>query len=142
LILLDTSVLSYAVGEEHPLRDPSRRMIEAAASRADRITTTIEVIQEFTHVRSRRYPRANAVSMARSYIDLLSPLIQIDADDLDLGLKLYERHESLGAFDAVLAAVALSLGAEALVSGDAAFGSVPKLRFVSLDSAELDELLS
>jgi predicted nucleic acid-binding protein len=142
LILLDTSILSYAVGGEHPLRDTSRRVIQAATSRADRITTTVEVIQEFAHVRSRRHPRTNAVALARSFVELLSPLIQIRADDLELGLRLYERHESLGAFDAVLAAIALGLGVEALVSGDVAFASVPKLRFVALDSAELDELLA
>lgn len=117
-------------------------MIEAAASGTDRVTTTVEVIQEFSHVHSRRRPRANAVAMARSYIDLLSPLIQIGSDDLDLGLKLYERHEPLGPFDAVLAAVALRLNVEALVSGDGAFASVPKLPFISLVSAELDELLA
>jgi uncharacterized protein len=142
LILLDTTVLSYAVGEEHPLRSPSRNVIEAAASRADRVTTTVEVIQEFAHVRSRRHPRASAVALARSFAQLLGPLIQITEEDLDLGLKLYERHASLGAFDAVLAAVALGLRVEALVSGDAAFASVPRLRYVSLDSSDLGSLLA
>jgi hypothetical protein len=142
LILLDTTVLSYAVGDEHLLREPARRVVEAAASGTNRVTTTVEVIQEFAHVRSRRRPRTSTVAMARSYIDLLSPLIEIGADDLDLGLKLFERHGGLGAFDAVLAAVALRLNVEAFVSGDGAFASVPKLPFVSLDSPELDGLLA
>jgi predicted nucleic acid-binding protein len=142
LILLDMTVLSYAVGDEHRFREPSRRIVEAAASGTDRVTTAVEVIQEFTHVHSRRRPRANAVAIARSYVDLLSPLIEIASEDLDVGLKLFERHEPLGAFDAVLAAVALRLNAEAFVSGDGAFASVPKLPFVPLDSAQLDELLS
>jgi predicted nucleic acid-binding protein len=141
LILLDTTVLSYAVGQEHPFRDPSRRIVEAAASGTDRVTTTVEVIQEFAHVQSRRRQRAGAVSLARSYVDLLSPLIEIGAEDLELGFRLFERHAALGAFDAVLAAAAIRLEVEALVSGDSAFASVPKLAFVALDSAELDGLL-
>jgi hypothetical protein len=35
--------------------------------------------------------------------------------DLEDGLKLFERHEPLGGFDAVLGAVALNRGAEALI---------------------------
>jgi predicted nucleic acid-binding protein len=141
LILLGTTVLSYAVGEEHRFREPSRRIVEAAASGMERVTTTVGVIQEFAHVHSRRRPRADAVALARSYIDLLSPLIEATAEDLDVGLRLFERHARLGAFDAVLAAVALRLGVEALVSADEAFASVPKLSFVPLESAKLDALL-
>jgi uncharacterized protein len=63
------------------------------------------------------------------------------SEDVDVGLRLFERHERLGSFDAVLAAAALRLEIEALVSGDAAFSSVPKLPFVALDSGELDRLL-
>ncbi len=140
MILLDTTVLSYAVGQEHPLREPSRRLVEAAASGTERMTTTVQVIQEFAHVYARRRSRSNAASLARSYVDLLSPLVEATSEDLDLGLRLFERHERLGAFDAVLAAAALRQEVDALVSGDTAFDSVPKLPFVALDSAELDGL--
>jgi uncharacterized protein len=140
LILLDTTVLSYAVGHEHSFREPSRRLVEAAASGTKRMTTTVQVIQEFAHVYAQRRPRSNAASLARSYVDLLSPLVDSTSEDLELGLRLFERHERLGAFDAVLAAAALRLEVDALVSGDAAFDSVPKLPFVALDSAELDGL--
>jgi hypothetical protein len=142
VILLDTSVLAYAVGQEHPLREPSRRIVQAAAAGTRRMTTTVEVIQEFAHVYARRRPRASAAALARSYVDLFGPLIETTADDLDAGLRLFERQELLGAFDAVLAATALRLDVEALVSGDGAFASVAKLHFVPLDSADLDRLLA
>jgi uncharacterized protein len=142
VILLDTTVLAYAVDGDHPYREPSRRLVEAAASGTERMTTTAQVIQEFAHVYARRRPRSNAVSLARSYVDLLSPLVEASSEDLDVGLRLFERHQRLGAFDAVLAAAALRLEVDALVSGDAAFDSVPRLRFLALDSAELDRLVS
>jgi predicted nucleic acid-binding protein len=141
LIVLDTTVLSYAVGADHPLRESSRRIVDRAASSSARFTTTTEVIQEFAHVHARRRPRRKAARLARSYVELLSPLVEITAEDLQVGLKLFERHDLLGAFDAVLAAVALNRGADALVSGDDAFGSVQKLPFVALGSPELDSLL-
>ncbi len=47
MIVVDTTLLVYAVGTEHPLRDPSRKLIDAVAAGRVDATTTIEVIQEF-----------------------------------------------------------------------------------------------
>lgn len=89
----------------------------------------IEVIQEFAHIRARRRTRSDAVRLARHYLSALTVLMAT-SDDLDRGLTPCEEHSSLGAFDAVLAAVALDRDAEALASADRAFASIPKLRWV------------
>jgi uncharacterized protein len=141
VIVLDTTVLVYAAGADHPLRDPCARLISAVAHGAIAATTTIEAIQEFAHVHGRRRPRAIAAGLARRYAEGLAPLLVVDADVLGRGLALFERHPALGAFDAVLAAAAMAGGAEALVSADRAFVSVPNLRFVAPATSEFDELL-
>jgi uncharacterized protein len=141
VIVVDTTVLVYAVGTEHPLREPSRRVLKAIGDGALAATTTVDVIQEFTHGYARRRPRAVAASHARRYVTLLEPLLTPTERDLEAGLRLFERHDHLDAFDAVLAATALEHGAEALVSADRAFADVRRLRFVELGSARLDELL-
>ncbi|MGO9322650.1 MAG: hypothetical protein ACLQBY_17865 [Solirubrobacteraceae bacterium] len=46
MIVLDTTVLVYAKGAQHPLREPSRRLIEAVTERELQATTTVKVIQE------------------------------------------------------------------------------------------------
>ena len=97
---------------------------------AGRSTTTVEVIQEFLHVRARRRDRLPAVADARAYAQLLAPLLTADDAALRNGLILYGSTSRLGAFDAVLAAAAVAAGAEALVSADSAFGEVPGLRHV------------
>lgn len=127
MIVVDTTALVYAVGAEHRLREPCRSLIEQVASGAVRATTTLEVIQEFVHVRARRRERPDAAALARSYADLFAPLIVLDADDLRAGLTLFEASDVLGAFDAVLAAGALRRDA-ALVSADRAFATVSGLR--------------
>lgn len=142
MIVLDTTVLVYAVGDEHPLREPSRRLIQALGDGRALGTTTVEVIQEFVHVRARRRDRRDAVRLGRAFARLLSPLLVVDASELQSGLKLFERHQELGAFDAVLAAAALARSAEALVSSDAAFAEVPRLPFVDLGSPDLRDLVS
>lgn len=142
MIILDTTVLAYAVGSAHPLREPSRHVVRAVGDGRVEARTTVEVIQEFTHVSSRRRPRQDAVELARRYATLLAPLLPPTATDLDDGLDLFQRQPLLGAFDAVLAALAIARGAVALVSADAGFADVPGLRHVDLASRELDSLLT
>ena len=140
MIVIDTTVLSYAVGVEHLLRDPCIRLLRAHADGAIDAATTIEVVQEFVHVRARRRSRADAVNIARRYTAALS-LLETRLDDLELGLNLFEQHSALGAFDSVLAALTLNRRAEALVSADRAFAEVPGLRWVNPATRDLDDLI-
>jgi uncharacterized protein len=139
VIVLDTTILVYAVGEEHPLRDACRRLLAAHAEGRLEATATIEAIEEFAHIRARRRTRRDAVQVARHYLNALSP-IMTTREDLDRGPDLFERHPNLGAFDAVLAAVALAR-AEALVSADHAFASVQGLVWIEPANPAIDRLL-
>ncbi len=141
MIVLDTTVLVYAKGTDHAFRDPCRTLIaEIAAGRLE-ASTTSEVIQEFAHVRARRYGRADAVALAHDYARLLLPLITTTAGDLSKGLDLFARIEPLGAFDAVLAAAAAGMGARALLSADPAFSNVPDIAHVIPDEGGVASLL-
>jgi len=141
LILVDTNIFVYAVGVEHVLRPPCRRLLTACANGLVQLTTTVEVIQEFVHVRARHRPRSDAVALARYYCTMFG-LLATRPEDLNLGLALYETHPQLGAFDAVLAAVALNHGAEALVSADQAFTHVPNINWIDPGTTALARLLS
>lgn len=126
MIIVDTTVLVYAVGDEHALRDACRSFFELIVDDRVRASTTVGVVQEFAHVRSRRRPRADAVALARAYAVGLSPLISPDGDDVSEGLALFEISPRLGAFDAVLAAAARRRGC-AVVSTDEGFSEVSGL---------------
>ncbi|MDQ3720905.1 MAG: PIN domain-containing protein [Actinomycetota bacterium] len=143
MIALDTTVLVYAKGAGHPLRQPCRQLIGAVAERTIEATTTVEVVQEFAHVRARRRDRLDAARLAEDYADLLSPLLEVDFGHLRQGLRLFARSPDLGAFDAVLAAAAAAAGASALVSADAAFSTIPDvIAHVPPDAAGVARLLS
>lgn len=105
-------------------------------------TTTVEVVQEFVHVRSRRRSHDDAAQVGAAYASLLAPLLQVDGDDLLRGLQLFRSTAGIGAFEAVLAAVASSRHATALVSADAAFGAVPGLPAVLPDEPSIAQLLA
>lgn len=139
MILLDTTVLLYAVGGDHPLRAPARRVITAIGDGHLAATTTPEVLQEFTHVRARRRGRADAVALAQDLATLLTPLTVVSADDLRRGLRTFEGAEQLGCFDAVLVAVARRLDA-LLVSADRVLLAAMGEWAVGLDDRRWDEL--
>ena len=71
----------------------------------------------------------------------LSP-VATRPEDFDLGLTLFDCHPALGAFESVLAPVALNQRVEPLVSADHVFGDVLGLRCVDLVTPEFDRLIS
>ena len=79
--------------------------------------------------------------MGRDYAGLFAPLLEVGEDHLAAGLRLFETVESLGAFDAVLAAAAIASGADALVSADRTLTSVPGVRVLDPAGPELVALL-
>ncbi len=138
MIVLDTTVLVYATGTEHPLRTPCRLLIDLIAQGKVEATTTPEVIQEYAHVRARRFTRPEAARTARDFAGLLRPLLTVDASMLAMGLRIFEQTPAIGSFDAVLAAASITLDADALVTADRAFANVEGLRY--LDPAAPDLL--
>lgn len=141
MIVLDTSVLVYATGSEHPFREPCQRLLTSEGS-VGRLTTTAGVIQEFVHVRQRRMrSRDEVVCLARDFIDVLEPLLAIPDVAVRDALDLLVEHPKLGAFDAVLAAAAIHARCEALVSTDAAFAGIRSCRVVVPDDEGVGQLL-
>lgn len=126
MILVDTTVLLYAVGDEHPLADSARAFMSEVRLGKARAHTTPEVIQEFVHVRAKRRGRRDAFELAQAYVALFSPLQVINPQHLGAGLELWRDSKKLGAFDAVLAAVAMASNAM-LVSADQGFRSIKGL---------------
>lgn len=142
MIVVDTTVLVYAVASDHPYREPSRALVEAISSGALRATTTVEVVQEFAHVRGRRRGRADAVQLASSFTDLLAPLVPTQEAQLRAGLDLWRQHPDIGCFDAVLAAVARDIGASTIVSADRAFATAGGVQHTIPDETGVATLLA
>jgi predicted nucleic acid-binding protein len=105
-------------------------------------TTTVEVIQEFVHVRARRRDRRDAAERGRELARLFRPLIVPGDAELALGLELFEQHQALGAFDAVLAAAAKLTGADAIVSADRAFAAVSAIEYLDPGGPGLARLIA
>jgi predicted nucleic acid-binding protein len=137
MLLLDTNVLVYAVGRAHPLRDPARALLHAAEQGHVAITTTPEVLQEFTHVYSLTRPRRDAAQLALDFARACSPLLASREADVPVAAELFEQFESIGAFDCLLAAIGVREQVD-LVSADRAFGLVPGLHWIDLATFDVE----
>ena len=126
MLVLDTSVLVYASGADHPLREPAVRLLRDVVASRVSATTTPEVLQQYAHVRARHRDRADAFAQAERFAELPGPLTVVNTRDVLEGLRIWSQTSTLGAFDSVVAAVAIAHGWEA-VSAVRSFGSVTGL---------------
>lgn len=128
--LLDTNVLLYARGGDHPYRRPCRRILLAAGDGALQLTASIELIGEYTHVLLRRGVDRTSVLEEVAEVRGLCRPVAFDADVLDRATALLRRHDGLGVRDAVHAATALHLGGLPVLSTDRVFDRLDEVRRV------------
>jgi predicted nucleic acid-binding protein len=127
-VFLDADVFLYAVGADSPHRTPCRAVLEAVGQgKLDGITSS-EVLQEMLHVRSRRMNVTDAVSAVRAAADLVSEVLPVTNHDVLEACSLLEAHSSLGARDALHAAVMKNSQVHVLVSVDRDFDVIPDLK--------------
>jgi len=131
MLLVDTSVLVYASGTDHPLREPAIRLLRDITAQQTQATTTPEVLREYSHVRGKHLDRPSTLAQAERLAGLLAPLTVVGQQDVLGALHLWSKTPAIGAFDAVLASIALARD-WSVVSSDRGFGSVAGLTWVDL----------
>lgn len=137
-VLLDTAVVAYTLGDDHPLKPPCVASIDAIDAGRIAAHASVELVQELMYHRLRRTDRATAVQQARD-AKSMCVLHDFDMDVLERTLALVASHPRIRGRDAVHAATALEHGIETVLSPDTAFDGIPGLRRV--DPRDLADLL-
>ncbi|MEE9183774.1 MAG: type II toxin-antitoxin system VapC family toxin [Acidimicrobiia bacterium] len=106
MIFVDTNVIMYAVGRDHPLRAEARTVFESAiASDRNELCTSAEVLQELLHayIPVARWETLDAaLTLAESCIPSVYP---VGAEDVRAARLLADGHPELGARDLIHLAV-------------------------------------
>jgi predicted nucleic acid-binding protein len=118
----------YAIGEEHPLRDPCQRVLRRAAERRIDAVTSAEVVQEILH----RYLAVGrpdiAISAARGILTAFGPVMPVTHEVVSRVADLAERYSTtLSARDLVHAATCIEHGIDEIVTTDRGFDHVAEL---------------
>ena len=140
MLVVDTNVFVYAVGNADPLRGRAQILVEAVERGDVRVTTTPEGVQEFLHLRASRGERPAAVDQAHDVMQMCSPLLEANGADVEHALALFSQHRRLDAFDCLLAAAAMRSDATGLVSADRGFREVPGLHWIDLATLDVSML--
>jgi predicted nucleic acid-binding protein len=136
-IFLDANVFLYALGAESPHRGPCRAVLQAVGEgKLDGITNS-EVLQEILHVRSRRVSVTDAASAVRAAADLVAEVLPVTNHDVLDACSLLEAHSTLGARDALHAAVMKNSQVHVMVSVDRDFDLIPDLKRIDPTQALL-----
>ena len=128
MIFVDTNVFMYAVGRDHPLRDPARAFFTDAAHARTPLVTSAEVLQELAHAylaRMRRETLEAALALvSRSTADVWP----LESGDVLLALRLRERHPTLQARDLCHLASCRRRGVRAIKTFDRTLHAVAEAR--------------
>ncbi len=130
-LFIDTAVIMYAGGGDHPLREPCRQIIERVGAGELDAVTSVEVVQEIVHrFMAMRRPDI-AGTMARRTMDTFAPVIPMTHALMRRVPDLIDRYPTLSARDLVHVATCLHEGISEIVSPDRGFDVVREIRRVA-----------
>ncbi|MGZ8514699.1 MAG: type II toxin-antitoxin system VapC family toxin [Candidatus Limnocylindrales bacterium] len=127
-IFIDTAVVMYAGGIEHPLRDPSRRVIRRVGTGdIDGVISAeviLEILHRFVSIRRPDVGRAQATEA----MDIFAPVLPITHALMRRVPDLAIKYPRLSARDLVHVATCIHEGITDIISPDRAFDQVHELR--------------
>ena len=125
---LDTNVLMYAVGGEHPLKKPSIEILRQAAEEEILAVTDTEVFQEIAYRYWSQKKWSVAVRILRDYQYLFTEIYPIEKGHLDVYYALFNDYDFLSPRDAIHIAVMKAHNLRDIITADASFKDVPFLK--------------
>lgn len=130
MILIDTNILMYAAGSEHPNKGPSVRALESVVEGTLDAALDAEVLQEVLH----RYRALGRWREGRQVFDaarrIFTVVLPIAAESVDGARRLLDDHPGLSARDALHAAIVEVHELEGICTYDGDFDAIPWLRRV------------
>ena len=123
MTFVDTNVLMYAVGGEHPLRHSARAFLDASLRKRTALCTSAEVLQELMHAYL-PVGRFEQLDATFSFIaDTGVEVWPLEAEDVHLARRLGERFPELAARDLCFLASCQRRGVAEIVTFDRALAS-------------------
>ena len=124
MIFVDTNVFMYAVGRQHPLREPARKFFFDANLDGERLCTSAEVLQELAHA----YLPVDRLSAFDSAMDLVSrggvDVWPLEENDVTLARRLRDQHPTLQVRDLCHLASCRRRGVREIMTFDRSLASV------------------
>jgi predicted nucleic acid-binding protein len=99
MVFVDTNVLMYAVGGEHPLRSEARDFFLESAEEGRPLATSAEVLQELLHAYLPVRRTGTLDAALRLAEGRIGTVWSVEEEDVRHARRLADRHPALGARD-------------------------------------------
>lgn len=121
------SIFVYALGRDHPYKEPCREIVRRAAAGDLQGEASADLLQGLLHQRLRRTGDRSGAAKSIRNVAMLALWHPLEPNDVQRGIDLFEAHTNLDARDAVFAALAINRGIDAILTTDRAFDEIPGL---------------
>jgi len=131
MILIDSNIPMYLVGEAHPHKSDAQRLLEKLVSERQRLVTDAEVLQEILH----RYVAINRPDAIQPAFDALlgvvDQVLPVDRAVVERAKQVVLGHRQLSARDAVHLAIMEQHGIERILTFDSGFDRFPGVQRIT-----------
>ena len=132
MILIDSNIPMYLVGEAHAHKVDAQRLLERLVADNHRLVSDAEVLQEILH-RYTAIKRRDSIQPAfEALLGIVDEVFPITVEAVKRAREIVLGAPDLSARDAVHVAVMQEHGIEELLSFDRGFDDVPGVRRISI----------
>lgn len=128
LYFLDTNILMYAVGSEHPFKKPSLEILKKISEGEIMAVTDTEVFQEIAYRYWAQRKWSVAIQVLKDYEHLFSEIYPIEKQQLATYYRLLSDFKELSPRDAIHIAVMHTHQIRNICTTDKVFEKIPTLR--------------
>lgn len=123
-LFLDANIIMYALGKEHPLRNPCRKYLERIKNGEITVVTDTEVLQEILY----RYFSISMPLIAEEAFGAIKTFCRevypVTLQDVEKALLLLKEISAINSRDAIHAACMLNNGIKEILSTDPHFDEI------------------
>lgn len=126
--LIDTNIIIYSLGKEHPLKEPCRGLIAKITSGEIAANIDVEVLQEVLYVYTYRNERIKGIAACRYLLDIFPNPFPVSKNEISLAISFMDKYPSLVSRDAVHAAVVVNNKLKGIISEDSDFDIIKGIK--------------
>ena len=126
--LIDTNIIIYSLGKEHPLKEPCRSFIAKIASGVIAANIDVEVLQEVLYVYAYRNERIKGIAACRYLLDIFPNPFPISKNEISLAISFMDKYPSIVFRDAIHAAVVVNNKLKGIISEDSDFDIIKGIK--------------
>lgn len=116
--LIDTNIILYSLGREHPLKEPCRRLIAKITSGEIAANIDVEILQEVLYIYAHRNERVKGIAACRYLLDIFPNPFSVSKNEISSAISFMDKYPSLVSRDAIHASVVVNNKLKGIISED------------------------